>query len=240
MKGGSLKVKELKAFLDASYQKDSPKEIMDYTLDEKLSGLYGKVYVNEGIKKVVLVHRGTVENIDWGPNAVYAVNSTAYKLTPRYKQAKKMVDAALKKYKGYTFESAGHSQGGLLTHLLGKNVKNSIGLNPAYKNESLANNETIIRSSGDVVSALSVPKKFANSLLYPGWTKKHMITIKAKTSNPIEEHKIDILDRLDPEMKIGKGKKPILKGYIINEMNGGCACDDKSIKQPKLKGYVIN
>jgi len=164
MKGGSLKVKELKAFLDASYQKDSPKEIMDYTLDEKLSGLYGKVYVNEEIKKVVLVHRGTVENIDWSNNAIFLVNSTAYKLTPRYKQAKKMVDAALKKYKGYTFESAGHSQGGLLTHLLGKNVKNSIGLNPAYKNESLANNETIIRSSGDVVSALSVPKKFANSL----------------------------------------------------------------------------
>ena len=214
MKGGSLKVKELKAFLDASYQEDSPKEIMGYTLDEQLSGLYGKVYVNQGIKKVVLVHRGTVENIDWANNATYAINSAAYKLTPRYKQAKKMVDAALKKYKGYTFESAGHSQGGLLTHLLGSKSKNSIGLNPAYKNESLANNETIIRSSGDVVSALSVPKKFANSLLYPGWTKKHMITIPAKTSNPIEEHKIDILNRLDPEMKIGKGKK----------IMGGCAC----------------
>jgi len=214
MKGGSLKVKELKAFLDASYQEDSPKEIMGYTLDEKLSGLYGKVYVNQGIKKVVLVHRGTVENIDWGNNATYAINSTAYKLTPRYKQAKKMVDNALKKYKGYTFESAGHSQGGLLSHLLGSKSKNSIALNPAYKNESLGNNETIIRSSGDVVSALSVPKKFANSLLYPGWTKKHMITIQAKTSNPIEEHKIDILDRLDPEMKIGKGKK----------IMGGCAC----------------
>ena len=67
-----------------------------------------------------------------------------------------------------------------------------------------------------------------------------MITIKAKTSNPIEEHKIDILDRLDPEMKIGKVKKQLLKGYIINEMSGGCQCDDKSIRQPKLKGYVIN
>ena len=42
------------------------------------------------------------------------------------------------------------------------------------------------------------------------------------------------------EMKIGKGKKQLLKGYIINEMSGGCQCDDKSIRQPKLKGYVIN
>ena len=228
MKGGSLKVKEIKAFLDASYQEDAPTEVLGYTLDEQLSGLYGKVYVNESIKKVVIAHRGTVENIDWANNATYAMSSTAYKLTPRYRSAKKMVDAALKRYKGYTFESCGHSQGGLLTHLLGTKAKNSIGLNPAYKNETLAKNETIIRSSGDVVSALSVPTKFTNSLLYPGWTKKHMITIKAKTSNPIEEHKIDILNRLDPEKKIGNAKPRKLRGYVISEtFHGGCVCQDK-------------
>ena len=53
MKGG-LKVKELKAFFDASYQEDSPKEIMGYTLDEKLSGLYGKIYVNDALIKKLL------------------------------------------------------------------------------------------------------------------------------------------------------------------------------------------
>ncbi len=37
LKGGSLKVKEIKAFLEASYEKDPPKEILGYELDEKLS-----------------------------------------------------------------------------------------------------------------------------------------------------------------------------------------------------------
>ena len=44
-----------------------------------------------------------------------------------------------------------------------------------------------------------------NSILYPSWTKEHMITIDDKTKNPITEHKIDILKRLDPNLKIGRG-----------------------------------
>ena len=54
LKGGSLKVKEIKAFLEASYEEDPPKEIMGYQLDEKLSFLYGKVYVNHKSKKLLL------------------------------------------------------------------------------------------------------------------------------------------------------------------------------------------
>lgn len=84
MKGGSLKVYEVKAFLNASYEPGAPIKLFDYRLDEKLSNLYGKVYVNEKMKKVVVVHRGTVEAIDWGNNATYALSSTAYKLTPSF------------------------------------------------------------------------------------------------------------------------------------------------------------
>ena len=32
-----------------------------------------------------------------------------------------------------------------------------------------------------------------------------MITIPAKSKNPITEHKVDILERIDPNMKIGRG-----------------------------------
>ena len=133
-----------------------------------------------------------------------------------------MVNKALKKYKGFRFESTGHSQAGLLSHLLGTKAVNNIQLNPAYKDETLKNNEYIIRSSGDVVSALTVPKKMMNQLLYPSWTKSHMITIPAKTNDPIIEHKVDILDRLDPNMRIGKGgsiKKRTLYGYHILNLN---------------------
>ena len=83
MKGGSLKVNEIKEFLQSSYDVDAPKNLLGYVLDEDLSNLYGKVYVNDDTKKVILSFRGTgMENLgtDWINNLVYLANSTAYKL----------------------------------------------------------------------------------------------------------------------------------------------------------------
>jgi len=135
-----------------------------------------------------------------------------------------MVDSARKKYKGWQFELNGHSQGSILVNNLCSNTdKNCISLNPAYKNANLKDNEYIIRSSGDVVSSLSAPKKFMNSILYPNWTKAHLVTIPAKTSNPLTEHKVDILDRLDPNKKIGRG-------------GSKCSCENKK----ELKNYILN
>ena len=112
----------------------------------------------------------------------------------------------MKKYKGHKFELLGHSQSGIIVNNLCSNkVRNCISLNPAYKNATLKNNEFIIRSKGDVVSKLTEPKKLINSVLYPKWSKKHMISIDDKTGNPITEHKVDILDRLNPNMIIGRG-----------------------------------
>ena len=51
MKGGSLKPQEIRDFLQASYEKDAPMNIDGYVLDENLSNLYGKVYVNDESKK---------------------------------------------------------------------------------------------------------------------------------------------------------------------------------------------
>ena len=79
--------------------------------------------------------------------------------------------------------------------------------------------EYIIRSSGDIVSKLSVPRKYFNSLLYPSWSKNHYITIPSESNNPIKEHEITIIDRLDQERVIGRGAgfgKKQLKGYTIN------------------------
>jgi len=217
MKGGSLKPQELKDFLQASYEENAPKTIDNYILDDKLSNLYGKVYVNHDFKKAVLAFRGTgMENLgtDWINNLIFLVSDPGYKLTPRYQTALKMYKGAIKKYKGFKFELIGHSQSGVIVNnLCSDKVRNCISLNPAYKNASLKNNEYIIRSTGDVVSKMTVPKKALNSVLYPQWTKKHMINIENKTGNPITEHKVDILDRLNPNMIIGRGvgRQMILK-----------------------------
>ena len=74
MKG--LKPQEIRNFLQASYEKDAPMNIDGYVLDEKLSNLYGKVYVNENSKKIILGFRGTgMENMgtDWINNLIFAV-----------------------------------------------------------------------------------------------------------------------------------------------------------------------
>ena len=88
MKGGSLKPQEIRDFRQASYEKDAPLNIDGYVLDEKLSNLYGKVYVNEESKKVILAFRGTgMENLgtDWINNLIFLVSQPGYKLTPRYR-----------------------------------------------------------------------------------------------------------------------------------------------------------
>jgi hypothetical protein len=215
MIGGNLRPHEIKDFLEASYDANAPTQINDYTIDEKLSNLYGKVYVNENSKIIVLSFRGTgSENMgsDWLNNLIYLANSNAYKLTPRYRTALKMYNLAMNKYKGYSFELLGHSQSAVIVNnLCSDKVRNCISLNPAYKHANLKNNEYIIRSTGDLVSKLVAPKKVMNSILHPKWSKKHMINIQDKTGNPITEHKVDILDRLNTNMVIGRGSQLIFK-----------------------------
>jgi hypothetical protein len=107
MKGGSLRPQEIKDFLEASYEKYAPNMIDGYELDEKLSNLYGKDYVNHDLKKSVLAFRGTGSEAlgsDWTNNLIFAVSDTGYKLTPRYQTALKMYEKAMNKYQGYIFE----------------------------------------------------------------------------------------------------------------------------------------
>jgi hypothetical protein len=60
--------------------------------------------------------------------------------------------------------------------------------------EKEGKNETVIRSSGDVVSALHSPVDYVKGL-FGRPSKTH--TIQATTYNPLTEHSADILDRTD-------------------------------------------
>jgi hypothetical protein len=117
-------------------------------------------------------------------------------------------------YFKYKSDLLGHSQAGLLVNLLlnDKTDLDGIALNPAYKGESQAKNEYVIRSSLDPVSVLKAPSNTINKVLYPNWNKTHNIVIPAKTSNPLTEHSIDILDRLPQDKFIGR-----LKGGCMNK-----------------------
>ena len=77
-----------------------------------------------------------MENLgtDWLNNIVLALDSNAYKLTPRYKTAVQMYNGAMTKYKGYKVYLLGHSQSGIIVNnFCSSKVQNCMSLNPAFK-----------------------------------------------------------------------------------------------------------
>jgi hypothetical protein len=187
--GGALSINHIKKMLKASY-KDAPEKIDDFILDKQLSGQYGVVYFNPLTGQAVVVHRGTKEAIDWTGNAMYAMGM--YKYTNRYKTGLQMQRKAEKKYGAKNISTLGHSQGAILARELGQNTKEIITLNPAYKGEKPLKNEYNIRSSGDIVS-----------VGLHGTRRGHDLLIGARGINPLDEHMIDILDRVDQNKMFG-------------------------------------
>jgi len=167
----------LKDLLEASYDKGIT-DVDGYKKDEDLSTGKTKVFVNEEGKTVV-AHKGTDSMQDWKNNLAYAVGGNAlYKTTDRYKQAKKVQREAEKKYGRENVSTIGHSQGGLLTELLGKKGTESITYNKASRpfTNVPSKNQTDIRTSNDLISSLN--------------TNKKGITIKSKSFNPLKEHSL--------------------------------------------------
>jgi hypothetical protein len=196
-RGGKISVGNLTKFFKSSYAgKKAPKQIDTYNLDSQLTNKYGSVYYDPDKNHAVLTHKGTSGDTylesakDWGNNAAYAMG--LYKYTDRYKQGKKLQDATEKKYGAENVSTLGHSQGSHLSRELGGNSKEIINLNAAYKGEKPLKNEYNIRSSGDVVS-----------IGLHGTNRSHDVLIPAASLNPLTEHKIDILDRLDQSQMIG-------------------------------------
>ena len=192
LRGGKRTVKEVKEFINASYDENPPEKIGDFILDKNLTTSTGKVYYNPQTREAVVVHRGTQGGADWSNNLAYL--SGTYESTDRYKQGKKVQDEAEKKYGAKNISTLSHSQGSVLARKLGANTKEIINLNPAYKGEQELPNEYNIRSKSDVVSGILGVKQYLNP-------SKNVTTIESKSSfEPLGEHSPDILDRLEGEI----------------------------------------
>jgi len=241
--GGKLKVKNLKEILNASYSKSPKKQIDDFILDTDLSNSYAKVYHNPKTKQTVIAHKGTQGFLDWGNNIVYGLfGKTGYKLTPRFKNAKKVQEATVKKYGYKELTTIGHSQGALNAEILGDKSKEVITLNKATRPFANKKGEKQydVSTTGDLVSKLNP---------FQGKSKKD-ITIPSKSYNPIKEHVLPVLEGLDEEMEIGEGQSIIkmkMKDFIkehkelIPILKKGTKKErmKEGLKQEKeLKGYL--
>ena len=222
-KGGALKGDEVNKFVKASYEdrKGKTERIGDYELDKSLSNATTKVYHDPKTNKVVVANRGTKSTSlrDWSNNAMYAIG--LYDKTGRYKQAEDTQKKAIQKYGKESITNVGHSQGAIITrNLKDKGLTNElINVNPASKGEKIRRGETVIKSSGDVVSVL-VPKS------------KQVKIIPATSYNPLTEHSSDILEgnkTMYGKGKVSIGRVPDIRMVGTNPNTytpriGGCCC----------------
>ena len=194
-KGSGLTAKKIQHMSSASYKKNKDiQNIGKYKLDKSLSTSESKVFVNKDTGKVVVANRGSIKTLkDWTNNLSLLLGQ--YKNTQRYKNARDTQVKVLEKYPNYKVLNIGHSQSAKITKLLNEEglTGEIININPAaLPTDKKKDNETTIRSSGDIVSMYD--KK-----------KKGDIMVKADTINPIEEHRTTIVNDIPPKTYIGLG-----------------------------------
>jgi len=219
-KGSGLKADTFRKLLESSYLGG---DVGDFKMDRQLSTSSSKVYSHPS-GQIVVAHRGTAGVLDWGNNLAYAVGGDVlYKLTPRYREAKKVQLETEKKYGAKNVTTIGHSQGGLQAQLLGGNSKEIITLNKATRPQEMLfgsakkKNQYDVRASGDAVSLFRNP-----------FQQKGDETISSK-ENILAQHSTDIVKGEDKVygdktfygngLKMTKELKKIIKEIVLKEHN---------------------
>jgi hypothetical protein len=225
IKGGELSVNNTKQFLKQSYSKKL-NDINDYKIDKDLSGQRVQVYHNPQNNKTVVVHRGTDSIQDWGTNLSMALGHKG----KRFNHAKKIQKQAEEKYGKNNLITMGHSQGAKWAEMLGNKSNNNevITLNKPtlpldlIQRKRVKNNQTDIKTSKDPVSILRGLQK-----------GKKATVMKSKTLNPLKEHSVDVLDRLDENKMLGvpetEGSGVPIRNFIYKK-----GFDPSKVKNPSI------
>lgn len=197
-KGGALQADQLQKVIQNSYKEtdDAPD---GYVLDKDLSDSRVKVYKDMTSDQVIVAHRGSKGWRDWLDNAFYATGNNI-RDSSTYKMAKERQQKAIDKYGSQNIISVGHSRAGKYVEALNKDqpVKEVITYNKAVAPQDILqsnpSNQTDVRTSTDVVSALS-PLQFS---------KNKIVTIPGSL-NLLASHGSNALGSLGNRL-IGKGK----------------------------------
>ena len=179
--------KLIRPILDASYQ---PKKLAaktlaksGYTLDKKLSTNESKVFV-DSMGNPNIAFRGSKTAKDFlFSDPLLAIGASKY--DPRFKEAKSLTKQVEKKY-GKPSNVYGHSLGGTIAEKSGASGKITTfnkGTGIADIGKTIPKKQTDIRTSNDLVSALSLTQKYKNG---------DQQTIKGSL-NPIASHGLDQL-----------------------------------------------
>ena len=196
--GGKIKVKTLKGMLQNGYQKKPHSNVDGYEIDKDLSGQRAQVYYNKDTNHAVISHRGTKGIHDMFTDVQLMFG---HKKNKRFDHGRKVTDQAIKKYHDANVTVVGHSLGASIAQEANKpHKKELVTLNGAVAPLDLLHkqqdHEFVVRTKHDPVSYLHS--------LNPKKNDKNTTTIKSKSLNLLNEHKTDVLDRLDENDEIGK------------------------------------
>ena len=223
IQGRAISIGDLKTALDKSYSKTKVKTgFGDFQVDSDLTTKETQTYVNPKTGQVLVVHRGTQGLRDVFTDIAYT--ATGYK-GKRFKDANKIQKQAESKYGAENISTLGHSLGSLVSSDVGSNYKQIFNYNkPIIPWSRKRENEYNISTENDPFSWFHKPKK----------TEKH-IKIESNTVNPIQEHSINQLDKLENEMMIGEG----IRKMKITDLKQMIKQHNKRQKKPqmKIKGY---
>lgn len=209
--GGDMKNKELKDLMDATYDNNKTEiNITPWEKDIDLTTFNTKVFYNPETQQAVVSHKGTEGLNDWGNNLTYAIGGVkSYKKTTRYLEAKQIQTIAEEKYGAKNITTIGHSQGGVLAELVGKNTPiitynkmTSLGVENKIKQ-----NQLDIRTKGDIPSSLNPFQKIKN---------KNKIVLDYNDWNPRKNHSTEGLLKFAEEQNKTGGS---IKAKKINKTN---------------------
>lgn len=148
--------------LKKSYKsnKEAKEELLkyNYVLDEKLSSGNQKVFFNPITKKLLVAVAGTHNFKDVLTDVNFGFGLKSIKDTARYKEAKKILDKARKRYPSAanSVDVVGHSLGGQIASRIAKNKDNIITYGKGSTiGETVRANEKSYRVSGDAFSTLA-------------------------------------------------------------------------------------
>lgn len=188
-----------KTLIDASYlnnNNDAERlgRSIKYKLDRELSNVKQKVYTHKN--KVVVAFQGTdptrVRDLVSDGMIIFGLEG----LNTRFKDANKTMDRVNQKYGNKKIITMGHSLGGTLAEHVGNKADRVItfdkGVGAGTIGKRINRNQTDIRSSNDIISALALTQS----------GKRISIPNTAHIISPFRSHDASNIRRLEQNIKI--------------------------------------
>jgi hypothetical protein len=226
IKGGKISAKLLKVL----FEKDDFEDVGLYKMDKDLSTKWVRVLHNPQINHTIVVHRGSDDLYDAWIDAQLAIG---YKNNKRFKESKKIQEAAEKKYGTDHMSVIGSSLGGTLAEDFGKNASEIITSGKPVTPLDLLigkkphETQHDVRTHTDIISFLKPFQKHENDILVKSVDPKNPV------KSHLGKHTMDaVMDKYGEDVEIGE------EGVGDVKEGSGSIPNFKKMKVVELRNFI--